>query len=259
MGLHADFSPLTCSLFLLLPSFLLNTERGNSGQCPGQDGELLSMARFPCLPLARPSPLVAPSSFQITPAHHLLSVARDKVGRGSSAPSVFAGRCLSRHAAHSFCHICVLHQLTAHTDVSASVCHYAHSGDTRRSKAPFLPPRFSGIKIPLESPSHLKSLLSSSSSPSTIDKSERKVKSLSGVRLFATPWTVAYRLLCSWNFPGNSPGVDCHFLLQGIFPTQGSNPGLPRCRQTLYCLSQKDSLKPLPNLQCSVWNIVKTL
>lgn len=141
MGLHADFSPLTCSLFLLLPSFLLNTERGNSGQCPGQDGELLSMARFPCLPLARPSPLVAPSSFQITPAHHLLSVARDKVGRGSSAPSVFAGRCLSRHAAHSFCHICVLHQLTAHTDVSASVCHCAHSGDTRRSKAPFLPPR----------------------------------------------------------------------------------------------------------------------
>ena len=33
---------------------------------------------------------------------------------------------------------------------------------------------------------------------------------------------------CSlWDFPGNSTGVDCHFLLQGIFPTQGSNPGLP--------------------------------
>ena len=28
-------------------------------------------------------------------------------------------------------------------------------------------------------------------------------------------------------------GVGCHFLLQGIFPTQGSNPGLPPCRQTL--------------------------
>ena len=28
------------------------------------------------------------------------------------------------------------------------------------------------------------------------------------------------RLLCPWDFPGNSPGVDCHFLLQGIFPTQ---------------------------------------
>ena len=27
--------------------------------------------------------------------------------------------------------------------------------------------------------------------------------------------------------------MGCHFLLQGIFPTQGSNPGLPHCRQTL--------------------------
>src|SRR5574337_1228739 len=41
------------------------------------------------------------------------------------------------------------------------------------------------------------------------------------------------RLLCPWDFPGNSTGVDCHFLLQGIFPTQGSNPGLLHCRQTL--------------------------
>ena len=34
------------------------------------------------------------------------------------------------------------------------------------------------------------------------------------------------RLLCPWDFPGNNTGMDCHFLLQGIFPTQGSNPGL---------------------------------
>ena len=31
--------------------------------------------------------------------------------------------------------------------------------------------------------------------------------------------------------------MGCHFLLQEIFPTQGLNPGLPHCRQTLYCLS----------------------
>ena len=48
-------------------------------------------------------------------------------------------------------------------------------------------------------------------------------------------------LLCPWDFPGNSTGVDCHFLLQRIFPTQGSNPGLPHCRQTLYCLSHQRS------------------
>ena len=49
------------------------------------------------------------------------------------------------------------------------------------------------------------------------------------------------RLLCPWDFPGNSPGVDCLFLLQGIFPTQGSNLGLLHCRQTLYRLSHQGS------------------
>ena len=36
-------------------------------------------------------------------------------------------------------------------------------------------------------------------------------------------------------------GVGCHFLLQRIFPTQGLNPGLPHCRQTLYHLSHQGS------------------
>ena len=49
------------------------------------------------------------------------------------------------------------------------------------------------------------------------------------------------RLLCPWNFPGNDIGVGCHFLLQGIFPTQGLNPGLLNCRQILYRLSFKGS------------------
>jgi len=35
-------------------------------------------------------------------------------------------------------------------------------------------------------------------------------------------------------FPGKNARMNCHFLLQGIFPTQGLNPGLPHCRQTLY-------------------------
>ena len=34
------------------------------------------------------------------------------------------------------------------------------------------------------------------------------------------------RLLCPWDFPGENPGVGCHFLLQGIVPTQESNRGL---------------------------------
>ena len=67
-----------------------------------------------------------------------------------------------------------------------------------------------------------------------------KVKSFSHVRLFATPWIVT-RLLCPWDFPGKNIGVGCHFLLQGIFPSQGSNPGLPHCWQTLYHLSHQGS------------------
>ena len=45
------------------------------------------------------------------------------------------------------------------------------------------------------------------------------------------------RLLQPWDFPGKSTGVGCHFLLQGISLTRGLNPGLLRCRQTLYHLS----------------------
>ena len=41
------------------------------------------------------------------------------------------------------------------------------------------------------------------------------------------------RLLCPWDFPGKDTGVGCHFLLQGIFPTQGLNPGLLHYRQIL--------------------------
>ena len=48
----------------------------------------------------------------------------------------------------------------------------------------------------------------------------------------ATPW-----IYSTWYSPGQNTGVGSLSLLQGIFPTQGSNPGLPHCRQTLYQLS----------------------
>ena len=47
---------------------------------------------------------------------------------------------------------------------------------------------------------------------------------------------------CSqWNSPGQNSGVGSLSLLQGIFLTQGSNPGLPHCRRILYQLSHKKS------------------
>ena len=56
-----------------------------------------------------------------------------------------------------------------------------------------------------------------------------------------TPWTVAARLLYSWNSPGKNTGVSYHFFLQGIFPIQGSNLGLLHCRQILDHLSHQGS------------------
>ena len=41
--------------------------------------------------------------------------------------------------------------------------------------------------------------------------------------------------------PGKNTGVGCHALLQGIFPTQGLNPGLPHCKWILYQLSYQGS------------------
>ena len=52
---------------------------------------------------------------------------------------------------------------------------------------------------------------------------------------FRSPQTI------KWNSPGQNIGVGNLFLFQGIFPTQGSNPGLLHCRQFLYHLSHQGS------------------
>ena len=61
-------------------------------------------------------------------------------------------------------------------------------------------------------------------------------KSFSHVRLFAT-----HGLYSPWNSPVQNTGVGSLSLLQGIFPTQGLNPGLLHCRWILYQLSHKGS------------------
>ena len=48
-------------------------------------------------------------------------------------------------------------------------------------------------------------------------------------------------LYTPWNSPGQNTGVDSLSLLQGIFPTQGPNPGLLHCRRILYQLSYQGS------------------
>ena len=53
------------------------------------------------------------------------------------------------------------------------------------------------------------------------------------------PWTVAYQVSQSMGFSRQEYWVGCHFLFQGIFSTQGSNPRLPHCRRRLYPLSDQ--------------------
>ena len=64
--------------------------------------------------------------------------------------------------------------------------------------------------------------------------------------------TVCYSMDCSLpgafvlgDSPGKNTGVGCHALLQGIFPTQGSNSGLQHCRTILHHLSHQGSLRIL--------------
>ena len=53
----------------------------------------------------------------------------------------------------------------------------------------------------------------------------------------------SHRLYSPWNSPGQDIGVGSHSRLQGFFPTQGSNPGLPHCKWILYHLNHQGSPK----------------
>ena len=90
-----------------------------------------------------------------------------------------------------------------------------------------------------------------------------KVKSLSHVWLFATPWTVAYQAPLSMGFSRQDYWSRLPFLLQRIFPTQGSNLGLPCCRPMLYHLSHQGSpmylAKDFLNKLVSIYPIIPTL
>ena len=76
-----------------------------------------------------------------------------------------------------------------------------------------------------------------------------KWRFLSHVWLFVTPcpWTCPYS---SWNSPGQNTGVGSLSLLQGIFLTQRSNPGLPHGRRILYQLSHKGRPRILEWVAC---------
>ena len=70
-----------------------------------------------------------------------------------------------------------------------------------------------------------------------------KIPSESESRLVMSDSLQPHRLYSPWNSPGQNIGMGSLSLLQWIFPTQGSKQGLPHCRQILYQLSHKGTLK----------------
>ena len=60
------------------------------------------------------------------------------------------------------------------------------------------------------------------------------------------------RLLCPWHFPSKDAGVECHFLLQGIFPTQESNPGLLHCNRFFTDWAMRDALMYITSVLISL-------
>ena len=86
--------------------------------------------------------------------------------------------------------------------------------------------------------------------PGSLKESEINCSLLSHVQLFVTPWTIAFQALSPWDSPGKNTGMGCHFLLQGIFLTQGLNLGLPHCRRILYCLNHQGIVIRIHGFYC---------
>ena len=74
-------------------------------------------------------------------------------------------------------------------------------------------------------------------------RNERSGKGVSELKVAQSCPTLCFSrgLYSPWNSPGQNTGGGSHSLLQGIFPTQGSSPGLPHCRWLLNQLSHQGS------------------
>ena len=98
------------------------------------------------------------------------------------------------------------------------------------------------------------------SSPITswqIDGETMETVKVKVTQLFSTLWP--HGLYSPRNSPGQNSGVGSLSLLQGIFPTQGSNPGLPYCKWILYQLSHQGSPRilewvPFSSGSAQPWN-----
>ena len=78
------------------------------------------------------------------------------------------------------------------------------------------------------------------------------------VQLLSTPRTVPHQAPLSMGFSRQEYGGGCHFLIQGILPSQGLNPGLLPCRKILYRfeLQQMQQGSPFASCPCISFSVV---
>ena len=81
--------------------------------------------------------------------------------------------------------------------------------------------------------------------PGKVKSRSHSVVSVYCLYIYTVCILYTYRLYSLGNSPGQNTGVGSLSLLQRIFPTQGSNPGLPHCRGILYQLGHQGSLNVL--------------
>ena len=92
-----------------------------------------------------------------------------------------------------------------------------------------------------------------------LEKVKVKVKSLSHVQLFGTPWTVAYQAFPSMGFSRQEYWSGLPFPLPGDLPDPEIKPGSPHCRQIFYCLSHKGSHKECMHMSYLIIIVTFTL
>ena len=112
------------------------------------------------------------------------------------------------------------------------------SEDLPASLIPQLGPHWRGLSL---SPQNVSVWIPHIHPHSLCEKKKKKVKMLVAQSYLTLFDPVDTKLFCPWNSQGKNTGVGYHSLLHGIFPTQGSNQGLPQCRWILYDLSYQGS------------------
>jgi len=115
-----------------------------------------------------------------------------------------------------------------------------NSGFSRQTITPWPILKRQAKKLGEIFPKYFRKYINNVYNKESLEINNRKIKNINTVKVLVAQLCLTLcdpRLLCPQDFPSKNTGVGCHFLVQGIFLNQGSNPGLLHGRLILYCLS----------------------